>query len=419
MWLIRAGVGALLMLGLLAPQAAAQSAPEVSTLRAIQSQVSHIRGLAPQYQPELRLLDHASLHAYLVDEFNRTYLASERAADQQEMVALGFLRPDQDVVQLQLRLLDDQVVGIYDTDARALFVVSDQDAFGPAARITYAHEFNHALQDQNFDLQKLAPRHPDSNDRSLAVHALIEGDAILLQTLWAVANLSQAEIAALIRGSGDSGTDALAESPPLLRTELLFPYVDGLNFVRQAYRDGGNSYAAVDAIFRDPPESTAQILHPDKYRRHVHPVRVLLPDVATTIGADWRRVGAGVLGELDTRVLLEQGGLSQAEASRIASHWSGDGWQLVDTGSGGAIALESTWETPDAAAEFFSAYSKTLLTRFPAAEVEEASDVRQALSTAATATDVTVNGSTVLVVIAPDRGSADALVQTVTAASVP
>src|SRR6185437_12887348 len=118
-----------------------------------------------------------------------------------------------------LSLLGDQVIGVYDTDAKSLFVVADKGAFGPAARVTFAHEFNHALQDQHFALDSIAPKHSDNNDRSLAAHALIEGDAIMLQTLWAQQNLSEAELLDLLNTAGsDAG---LAEAPLLVRTELL------------------------------------------------------------------------------------------------------------------------------------------------------------------------------------------------------
>src|ERR1700704_3622266 len=145
------------------------NAPDISTLRTIEAQVSQIRGLKRLSEPDLTLLDHAALHKYLADEFDRDYWPNEREADQKAWVALGLLKSNENLVQIQLNLLTDQVIGVYDTDTRSLFVVNDQAGFGPAQRLTYAHEFNHALQDQHFNLDKLAPKHPDSNDRSLAV----------------------------------------------------------------------------------------------------------------------------------------------------------------------------------------------------------------------------------------------------------
>ena len=207
------------------------NAPDPATLRAIETQVSQIRGLAAKYEPQLTVLDHVSLKKYLVDSFDRDYLPHERESDQKAWVALGLIKSSDDLVQIQLNLLSDQVIGVYDPDTKGLVVVGDEGPFGPAERITYAHEFNHALQDQYYDLNFLAPKHPDSNDRSLAVHALIEGDAVLLQTLWASAHLTQDDLLQMARGAA-GGDDSLARVPLIVRTELLFPYVEGFNFVR-------------------------------------------------------------------------------------------------------------------------------------------------------------------------------------------
>ncbi|HEX8969242.1 MAG TPA: hypothetical protein VF937_15265, partial [Chloroflexota bacterium] len=293
-------------------------------------------------------------------------------------------------------------------------VVNDAGGFGPAARLTYAHEFNHALQDQYYDLNRIAPKHPDSNDHSLAVHALIEGDAIMLQSLWAQQNLSQDDMVQLARGSVGAD-DSLGQVPLIVRTELLFPYTAGFNFVRVLYHDAGNSYSAVDSAFLRPPQSTAQILHVDKYRDQIAPVDVPLGDIAGGLGPEWRMVGSGVLGELDTRVVLEQWGTSTIEADRVASAWSGDRWQLVEKDSRTVIALRSTWATPAAASDFFSAYARGLRTRFSSAEVQESSATRQALTTPVAATDLRVEGSDVVAVIAFDRDSADGIMRLIAA----
>ncbi|MDQ3809751.1 MAG: hypothetical protein M3336_05620, partial [Chloroflexota bacterium] len=364
-----ASLGAVCTLLILPGQAGAQESaiantPDATVLRAIERQVARQRGLAPSTEIPLRMLDQRSLREYLLAIYDRDYLPNEREADQKLLVALGLLEPWQDLVQLQLELLQGQVIGIYDPDDKVMFVVADA-GFGAAQRITYAHEFDHALQDQQFDLNRVAPKHPLSNDRSLAAHAVVEGDAVLLQSLWAAAHLTQDDLLELA-GSSSEGDDSLARAPLIVRAELLFPYVEGFSFVRQAYRDAGNSFSAVDELLRNPPESTAQILHPDRFRAGIRPVEVHLPDVSQSLGPDWRRVGSGVLGELDTRVLLEQYG-DHAEATRVASGWSGDRWLLLEKQGRSVLALTTAWDSEAAASDFFAAYAQGLRRRFPSA----------------------------------------------------
>jgi hypothetical protein len=392
-------------LAVLPSAARADQTADPGLLQSIQDQVSQLRGLTPLGPVDMQQLDHASLRDYLVQTFQNDYLPSERERDQNELVAFGFIGPTDDIVQISLDLLTSQVLGIYDTDTKSLFVVNDQDTFGPAARITLAHEFTHALQDQYFDLDQLAPKHPANNDRALGARAVLEGDAVMLQSVWAMANLSHDELTQL---ATTGGGDALRAAPPIVRTELLFPYVDGLRFVSQVYQQAGGNYAAVNDLFRNPPESTAQVLHVDKYRAHVHPVDVDLPDIATALGPDWRSVGTGVLGELDTRVLLEQYG-NRAVAIRVASGWSGDRWQVLDQNGRMALVFKSTWDSDASAQAFFDTYAGGLQRRFDWAHVDTQSASHAALSGPEVATDLRVTGRDVLAVISFDRPSVEAI----------
>ena len=61
-------------------------------------------------------------------------------------------------------------------------------------------------------------------------------------------------------------------TPAILRDTLTFPYTSGLTYVQAAQAAGG--WPAVDAFFKTMPESTEQILHPDKYTAHEAPVKV-------------------------------------------------------------------------------------------------------------------------------------------------
>ena len=52
-------------------------------------------------------------------------------------------------------------------------------------------------------------------------------------------------------------------APAVIRQSMLFPYEQGLRFVRTLYAQGG--WDAVNDAYRDPPRSTEQLLHPERY----------------------------------------------------------------------------------------------------------------------------------------------------------
>jgi hypothetical protein len=287
-------------------------------------------------------------------------------------------------------------------------LLADNAQFGPDEQATFSDEYDHALLDQYYDLATLAPEHADNDDRSRAVNALIQGDATLMQRLWAQQHLSQDELGEL----GQAGsTSKLFSAPLFLREQLLFPYSDGFNFVRQIYQTSG--YAGVDDVFRDPPQSTAQILHLDKYRNHVAPVTVDLPDLSQgALGDGWREIGSNVFGELDLRLMLTQM-TDSTTGVRGASGWSGDRWELLEKNGKPALVSKSVWDSDADAATFFKTFGQAMQNRYFGAQVDAASDTRSALTTSSAATEVRKNGSTVVAVISFDRPSAEAIADAV------
>ena len=397
------------------PGPAAVPAPAIpgldaALLRQIETEVAGLRGLQPRSDVPLHFVDQAALQRYFVERFDNDYFPSERESDQKLLTVLGLIDANDNVVQTLMDILQEQVIGVYDEDEQAMYIVSDRAQFGPAEKATFAHEFNHALQDQHFGLRTLAPKHPTNDDRSLAVQALIEGDAVLMQRLWAQQKMTQPEIDQLGQGGADS---KLFSAPLFLREQLLFPYAEGFNFVRQIYQARGG-YPGVDEVFRNPPDSTEQILHLEKYRTGEKPLDVTLPDLAAgPLGDGWRTINSNVFGELDLRLILEQL-TDRPRAVRSADGWGGDRWLLLEKEGRQALVSKSVWDTDNDARNFFEAFSLGLKNRFDGARDEEASAARQALtSPGGAATEVRRNGRTVLVVISFDRPSAEAIVAAV------
>jgi len=383
----------------------AASVPDRLLLQQIEDQVATLRGLPPKGQVQLRFLDQAALQKYFVDRFNQDYLPSEQESDQKLLTTLGLIKPNDSVVQTLLDVLQEQVIGVYNQDDKVMYMVTDRAQFGPEEKATFAHEYTHVLQDQYFDLTQLAPKHPTNDDRSLAIQALTEGDATLMQRLWAQEKMTQDEINQLGQGGADS---KLFSAPLFLREQLLFPYSDGFNFIRQIYQTSG--YAGVDEVFRNPPDSTEQILHPDKYRAHEKPIEVALPDFASqaVLGPGWRLINSNVFGELDLRLILTQL-TNSTRGVRGAAGWGGDRWALLEKDAQQALVIKSVWDTESDARTFFDTFGLAMKNRFPTAKEEEASPSRQALTASGYATEIRRNAATVVVVISFDRPTAEAI----------
>src|SRR5262249_58267960 len=94
------------------------------------------------------------------------------------------------------------------------------------------------------------------------------------------------------------------------------PYVKGAVFCARLANDGG--WKAIDDAYHELPQSTEQILHPEKFRSNPdRPMTIDLGELKP--GADWKELGRNVLGEMQMAVMLRKHGGASAAAG-----WGGD-----------------------------------------------------------------------------------------------
>jgi hypothetical protein len=344
------------------PSATASAAPTnvvdpKTVYAAIEEQVVGIRGLDPKAPVEPKVLDDAGIKKYVADSFAKDNPKDVIDANERLLKAFGLLPEDASLSKLYVDLLGSQVAGLYSPDDKSLYVVSRSGNLGPAEKTTFAHEFTHALQDQNFDLGALKLDEIGSGDRSLGRLALVEGDAVLSQSAWQTQFLSQAEIFQLLAQSANDPSSAqFLSMPAVLRDTLLFPYTTGLTFVSTL--QGGGGWAAVDEAYRKPPASTEQIIHPEKYDTAEAPIGVKLPsDLAKRMGSGWKVALEDSFGEFQLGVWLRGNTtIGAGVANQAAAGWGGDRVVVVHGPNGAwGVALRTLWDTVGDAAEFEAA----------------------------------------------------------------
>ncbi len=332
--------------------------PNAGTYTQIEGQVEQLRGLKATTPVARGVFDTPGLCAYLREGFRKDNPEALVKGTETLYKELGLLPADASLEQLFLELLTSQVAGLYDDDTKHMYVVSKDGGIGPVEEITYAHEYTHALQDQAFDLRKVVGRDTDQSDRTTARSTLVEGDATLLMSLWAQRHLTAAQLGE-VAGASDPASEAiLAKMPPILKDPLLFPYTSGLQVALGAFASGG--YAAVDKLFANPPDTTEQVLHPEKLASREPAVPVSFPaDLATRLGDGWKVSLQDTLGEMLLEIVLRDGGASATNAA--AAGWGGDRVALLEGPKGEkAVVLDTTWDTAGDAAEFEAALAPTV-----------------------------------------------------------
>jgi hypothetical protein len=155
----------------------------------------------------------------------------------------------------------------------------------------------------------------------------------------------------------------LQQAPAIIREQLLFPYVAGLDFVQARWtRADGRPVPLGEGM----PATTEQVLHPASWG--TPPAAAPRPlRFRGAPGSGWEERVADGLGEFDLRLYLREFLADQGAADSAAAGWDGDAYRLLDGPAGEVMVWVSRWDTAADAREFAAAVRGALSRRYEAA----------------------------------------------------
>src|SRR6266478_7674593 len=258
-----------------ANNAAARNAALVAATQEVLKETSDLRQLSIVRAVQSSSQSRTEIERAVLKNLDEDITPADMHAAEVTLKKLGLVPQDFQYRALMTRLLSEQVAGYYEPKTRQFHLADWIDVDGQ--KPIMAHELTHALQDQHFDLRRFERWPKGDSDAELAAHALIEGDATLVMALYVANNPLRA--LAFLKSLGATGlpSEELDKAPRALRETLLFPYQDGEKWVSVLYKRGG--WNEVSQAFTTLPQSTEQILHPEKYFAHEAPVKVRLSDM--------------------------------------------------------------------------------------------------------------------------------------------
>jgi hypothetical protein len=342
------------------------------------------RGLTLERRVPWGRVSERELNRELAADFDEDLPPERVAAVELSLKVLGLIPESLDLKTFYTALLTSQIAGFYDPHRKVLAVVDRQGGLLGAEAVAQlgadavhkmedgllVHELTHALQDQHFDLDHLDDPDPLS-DSGVARLALVEGDAslVMFDDLLQAPLAEQpgartlldgllGEIAAEATAPGSAklpGDRELAAAPEWFRDTLLFSYSEGASFCLELRRHGGQKL--LDYAFAvDPPRSSEQILHPDKWYGHRDdPIVIDWPDLTAALPG-FSKAAEGQLGEEGIRILLRQalhGDRHAADAA--AAGWGGDRFAVYLHSGRRLLAWIADWDTDEAASRFQAA----------------------------------------------------------------
>lgn len=308
-------------------------------------------------------------------------------------------------------LMTSQAAAYYDPETKKFYVLFSgmpSVMSGPLE----AHELTHGMQDQRFDLNRYVMTQTENglnDDELLARQSVVEGEASLIMTQWQMRSLtgqtpdatalgmvarmqadlsldairqqSEQSIAIMQKELGSSpdgeavadmrnAVKAMDALPSFMLEFMIGAYMKGMYFVNEIQRKQG--WEGVDRLFTNPPSSSEQILHPEKYLAGENPVKIEWPafEGDGSVFAGWRLLETNTLGEIGWRLVFQEQGLAR-EAKSAAAGWAGDSFAVLKReDSDDLILLNYTcWDTEADALEFSKLYAKVVESKYPEGDV--------------------------------------------------
>ncbi len=132
-----------------------------------------------------------------------------------------------------------------------------------------------------------------------------------------------------------------------------FQYRYGLEFVETLYAHGG--WVAVNEAYENPPNTTEQIMHPEKYFAHEN---ALIVKAASVIG-DWNLTKKDSFGEYFIFVMLDNL-ISESNARVAAEGWGGDIFNYYESDDDFFFTWNIVWDSSEDAYEFYVTFQEMM-----------------------------------------------------------
>lgn len=332
-------------------------------------EMSRITGLAIRAPLKKQIVTRAEIRKYVEENLHTEYTPREIHVQEATLKAFGLVSREFNFEKFLVDFYTEQAAGFYDPRRKTLFIADwpSEDV----QKMVLAHELTHALQDQNFDLQRFLHAARGNDDATNARAAVVEGHATAAMMQQLVEPVELATLPSLEPMMAQVSHQRLEEFPAFsnapffFRVQVLFPYAQGMGFMQRGLTQGG--WKRLSLIFSHPPATTKEIFEPGIYFDSQPLTKIELPRPAPLASVPGLvALDENVMGELGYYALLAQF-ISEDEAKSVATGWLADRYILYEGPAPNQYALvaRGRWSSHEASLAFFRDYHTILARKYP------------------------------------------------------
>lgn len=326
-------------------------------------ELASVTSLSVKSKVQRDFITRERLKEFLQTRIEETIKPEELRVEELTLKLFGFVPEDYNLKDSTISLLTEQAAAFYDYRKKKMFLL--ESAPEMSQRFVLIHELAHALADQHFELEKFLEQ-GRTDDSATARMAVMEGQAqwLMYELMAKKSGQSLRTDPGIVRmyinasSAGLSQYPELSGAPVYIRESLLFPYTRGLAFQQLVVERLGD--AAFAEVFRRPPASTREIIHPEIYFERKSPAKIHAPKIPDS--RRYTEAAEGELGELDVYILLKQF-VDEATADRISPQWRAGHYRVLEnkTSRNALLAFSLQFGTESQANEFARLYEEKVL----------------------------------------------------------
>lgn len=346
-----------------------------SKMENILFEIESIRNLRVSKPVPVGVKSTKELNKYLSKTIEKEYPDSEIRKEKLLYQHFGIVEKSMDFKEALLNLYTQQIAGLYDDKSKEFFIIerTGQENSDGETDIVVSHELVHAIQDQNFNIDKYV-RKNTNNDSISAKMAVIEGEAtvVSMQYIFTQSPLFAGNVPD-IESMMDNPLVKLLDTtsrniPGFFKEQLYFPYTKGSKFIQSLHKHFDKDWSKMNILYKNPPVSTEQILHPEKYLKNEKPENILMSK--KILDNEFKLVDSNSLGEFFMfNLFLEY--LSENNSKIASEGWNGDKIQLYANKKDDTFVIMNTsWDTQKDSDEFFKYYKEIIKERFSKLKVQ-------------------------------------------------
>jgi hypothetical protein len=249
--------------------------------------------------------------------------------------------PEVDIDEAVTEMYASSVAGFYSLEEDVMVLVDGVGELDMSERLTLAHEYAHSLQDGSLAFRDYDDDDFENTELGTTLSCVREGDAEVTSyeymddefgETWydelsePEEEFSDAEIDALIaeaeqRGEEESDLPGSFDGLSYFERGFYFNYYECYFFVYEVFDQDG--WKGVDALYKDPPTTTEQVLHPEKYFKREAPKHPKAIDLRSALDDGWEAQDSFVFGEFDIYNWFASAGSDPEDAYDASEGWGG------------------------------------------------------------------------------------------------